>query len=142
MSRSVIGSLTAVAWLCAATLASADGDPERGAELYLAHGCYSCHGYDGIGRRPLANDVSPFMADETIFTTYLRLRGESVPSLPSNAMPSYSADVINDEAALDLYAYIKTLVDDPPEIQDIAVFTQFLENALDTGDSPEDDAED
>lgn len=57
-------------------------------------------------------------------------------------MPSYSADVINDEAAADLYAYIRTLRDDPPEIQDIAVFTQILENALDTGDSPEDDAED
>ena len=52
MNRSVIGSLTAVVLLCAATLACADGDPERGQELYLAHGCYSCHGYDGIGPPP------------------------------------------------------------------------------------------
>ena len=142
MNRSVIASLTAATLLFTATHASADGDPERGEELYLAHGCYSCHGYDGIGRHQLANDASPYMADETIFTTYLRLRGESNPSLPSNAMPSYSTNVIDDDAASDLYAYIKTLVDEPPELQDIAVFTRILAGAEESGDAESDDDED
>lgn len=142
MHRSVTGSLTAVVLLCAATFASADGDPQRGEELYLAHGCYACHGYDGIGRRPLANDASPYMADETVFITYLRLGGDSNPSLPSNAMPSYDSAVINDEDGSDLYAYVKTLVDDPPELQDIRVFTQILERAREAGDARSEDDRD
>lgn len=142
MHRSVTGSLAAAVLLCAATFASADGDPQRGEELYLAHGCYACHGYDGIGRRPLANDASPYMADETVFITYLRLRGDSNPSLPSNAMPGYSSDVINDNEGADLFAYVKTLMDDPPEIRDIPVFMQILDRAEEAGDARSEDDRD
>ena len=33
-------------------------DLENGAAVYYDHGCYSCHGYNGTGRTPLANNVS------------------------------------------------------------------------------------
>jgi mono/diheme cytochrome c family protein len=47
----------------------------------------------------------------------------------SNSMPNYSAEVLSDEQAQDLYAYIKTLTDNPPEIEDISVLKNILDNA-------------
>ena len=129
MNRQLAGKLVVPMWMLVTSSAFAAGDPENGEKLYLEHGCYSCHGYNGIGRHEIANDASGFLVNETIFTTYLRLRAELNPMLPANSMPNYSAEVLSDEEAADVFAYIKTLVDDPPELEDIAVFMQILRAA-------------
>ena len=41
-------------------------DSSEGEKLYLSHGCYSCHGYNGTGRYPLANDISGIMTSEEL----------------------------------------------------------------------------
>jgi|TARA_B100001094_G_scaffold327628_1_gene386273 mono/diheme cytochrome c family protein len=102
---------------------------ENGAQLYLDHGCYSCHGYNGTGRYPIANNVSGIMTNQELFIIFLRLRADLNPMTPSNSMPNYSADVISDEQAQDLFVYIKTLTDNPPEIEDISVLKNILDNA-------------
>lgn len=105
------------------------GDPDKGATVYYEHGCYSCHGYNGTGRTPLANNVSGIMVDEGVFIRFLRQRADRNPILPNNSMPNFGVDALNDEQAKDVYAYIKTLVDDPPEIEEIPTFVKILEAA-------------
>lgn len=116
-------------------VAYAAGSPERGESLYIEHGCYSCHGYNGIGRRQLANNASPFMQSEEVFTVYLRLRANMDPAGPSNSMPNYSAEVLSDQDAADLFSYISTLSDEPPALEDIPVMIEILDAAREDGDA-------
>ena len=116
--------------------AQAAGDVENGKTVYLEQGCYSCHGYNGTGRRPLANDASGIMASEQVFLSYLRLRADVAPLSPSNNMPNYSVDVLSDTDAIDAYAYIKTFTDDPPEVDDIPAFQEIISSA--EGDNDDD----
>jgi mono/diheme cytochrome c family protein len=104
-------------------------DSEKGAAVFYEHGCYSCHGYEGLGRTPLVNNVSGVMANETVFITFLRQRAELNPTLPANSMPNYGVNALSDEQARDVYAYIKTLTDNPPKTQDIPTFVTILEAA-------------
>ena len=105
------------------------GDSQQGAELYYDFACYSCHGYNATMRVPLVGDASGIMSSEAIFLNYLRLRAEQNPTNPKNSMPNYSADTLSDEQARDIYAYIISLVDDPPDLEDIPVFIEMLESA-------------
>tara|TARA_X000000368_G_C22470865_1_gene467668 strand:- start:12 stop:422 length:411 start_codon:yes stop_codon:yes gene_type:complete len=104
-------------------------DYSEGEKLYLSHGCYSCHGYNGTGRYPLANDISGIMTSEELFTMFLRLRADLNPVSPSNSMPNYSKNVINDSEAKQIYAYIKTFKDNPPKLEEITIFKEMLDNS-------------
>ena len=44
-------------------------------------------------------------------------------------MPNYSVEVLNDEDAKDVYRYIKTFIDKPPEIDDIPALKEIIDNA-------------
>ena len=105
------------------------GDLEKGAAVFYEHGCYSCHGYEGLGRTPLVNNVSGVLANETVFIAFLRQRAELNPILPANSMPNYGVNALSDEQARDVYAYIKTLTDSPPETEDIPTFVTILDAA-------------
>jgi len=105
------------------------GDPEKGALLYFDHGCYACHGYQGIGRKNLANDVSGIMFSEEVFLIYLRARADLNPMLPVQDMPNYPATSLPDEQAKDIYAYIRTFKDEPPALQDIEALQSILDAA-------------
>ena len=104
-------------------------DSSEGEKLYLSHGCYSCHGYNGTGRYPLANDISGIMTSEELFTMFLRLRADLNPVSPSNSMPNYSKNVIDDSEAKKIYAYIKTFKDSPPQLEEIPIFKEMLDNS-------------
>ena len=104
-------------------------DSSEGEKLYLSHGCYSCHGYYGTGRYPLANDISGIMTSEELFTMFLRLRADLNPVSPSNSMPNYSKNVIDDSEAKQIYAYIKTFKDSPPQLEEIPIFKEMLDNS-------------
>ena len=104
-------------------------DSSEGEKLYLSHGCYSCHGYNGTGRYPLANDISGIMTSEELFTMFLRLRADLNPVSPSNRMPNYSKNVIDDSEAKQIYAYIKTFKDNPPQLEEIPIFKEMLDNS-------------
>lgn len=130
--------ITALGTVCIAALSSAtaqlqfgpiSGDANKGKQLYYDYACYSCHGYQGIGRKNLANNVSGIMFSEQVFLVYLRARADLNPMSPVQDMPSYPADSLPDEEALDIYAYIRTFKDEPPELQDIDVLQSILDAA-------------
>ena len=105
------------------------GDIEKGEQLYYNFACYSCHGYNATMRVPLVGDASGIMSSEQVFLTYLRLRADQNPINPKNAMPNYAASTLSDEQALDIYAYIKSLKDESPEVEDNPVMQEMLEAA-------------
>ena len=106
-----------------------DGDAERGAALYHDFACYACHGYNATGRTPLSRETSGVLSDESLFIRYLRLRADQNPVNPKNSMPNYDARTLSDAKASDIYAYILSLQDDPPEIEDVPVLRQIIEDA-------------
>jgi len=104
------------------------GNAIAGQQLYFDHACYSCHGYTGeTGVRSLIG--SGFVQTEEIFRTYLRLRSEQNPTLPSTQMPNYPEDSLSDAEVSDLYAYIRTFVSNVPALEDIAVLNAIVEAA-------------
>ncbi len=105
------------------------GDAGKGEQLYYDFACYSCHGYNATMRVPLVGDKSGIMADEQLFLTYLRLRADQNPVNPKNTMPNYDVNVLSDEQALDIFAYIRSLKGESPELEDIPVFVEILESA-------------
>jgi len=105
------------------------GDTEKGEQLYYNFACYSCHGYNATMRVPLVGDASGIMSSEQVFLTYLRLRADQNPINPKNAMPNYAASTLSDEQALDIYAYIKSVKDESPEVEDNPVMQEILEAA-------------
>jgi mono/diheme cytochrome c family protein len=80
-----------------------NGDPTRGKRVYLAVGCFECHGRSGQGGMfnypvpPLAQIELPVES----FIAFLR----AAP----NDMPAFSADVLTDQDATDIHAYLRTL---------------------------------
>lgn len=105
------------------------GDAGKGEQLYYDYGCYGCHGFGGIGRKNLANDVSGIMFSEEVFLAYLRARSELNPLFPTQNMPNYPADSLPDDKAKDIYAFIRTFKDDPPEVEDIPTLKAILDAA-------------
>lgn len=105
------------------------GDRERGLELYLEFACYSCHGYNGTGRTPLSRETSGILGSEALFVSYLRLRADQNPINPRNTMPNYDAATLSDQQAIDIYAYLLSLSDDPPEIEEVPALMDVLESA-------------
>ncbi len=110
-------------------VAQATGDAERGKQAYYDYACYACHGYGGIGRHNIANQSSGVMVNEQVFLLYLRARGDQNPSFSTQTMPHYPASSLPDEDALDIYAYIMTLVDEPPDVEDIPALQGILDDA-------------
>ena len=133
MNRMTVVGLSSI-FLLATAVAQVEfgpisGDAEEGKQSYYDYGCYGCHGYNGIGRQNLANDVSGIMFNETVFLTYLRARADMNPLFPTQSMPNYSAEGLSDENAKNIYAYIRTFKDDPPEVDDIPALKGILEDA-------------
>ncbi|MDX1480392.1 MAG: cytochrome c [Woeseiaceae bacterium] len=114
---------------CSAAIAQEpSGDAARGEALYERIACYSCHGYNGTGLTPLTK-ASGALASESVFLTYMRLRGEKTQLVPSRRMPHYSEDVMSDDEVRDLYAYLMTLEDDAPPAEEIPPLESLLDAA-------------
>jgi cytochrome c553 len=110
--------------------ASAAGNAAHGKQLYYAHGCYGCHGFNGdTGVRDLVGTNSPIIADENTFLTFLRLRADQAPTLPSTRMPNFSAAALSDADARDIFAYIRTFKLDAPNVEDVPTLQRILEAA-------------
>src|SRR6201999_2396213 len=78
------------------------GDPVNGKKLYLADGCFECHGRAGQGGR--FNYPTPSLAPiELPIASFIAL----LRAAP-NDMPSYSANVLRDQDAPDIHAYLSS----------------------------------
>ena len=87
------------------------GNAVNGKKLYYSYGCYACHGYTGeTGYRAFIGNWG-HLANEQQFITFLRGRVNVAPVTPSDNMPNFSAKVLADKQAKDIYAYIRTFKD-------------------------------
>src|SRR5215471_20092465 len=90
----------------AATASAQDapaGDATNGKRIYLATGCFTCHGRAGQGGA--YNGPAPMLAKTAMpfdgFKGQLRM--------PSNDMPAYAESVMSDKDVADIYAYVQSL---------------------------------
>ena len=113
------------------------GNAEKGEQLYYNFSCYSCHGYGGTGKTPLSSETSGILGSESLFLAYLRLRADQNPINPKNSMPNYAVSTLSDKQALDIYAYLRSLNDDPPAVADNPVMQEMLDAAKARGKGSE-----
>jgi len=92
------------------------GDVKRGESNYAKYGCWECHGY--TGQTGTGAKLVSTVLNANGFVNYIR-------SPRTNQMPLYSAKVVSDQDAADLYAYIKTFKK-PPEAKDIPLLQQIM----------------
>lgn len=93
------------------------GDAAEGKRLYLAVGCFTCHGRSGQGG--VMNGPAPILAKTAMpfdgFKGQLRQ--------PINDMPAYSEIVMSDNQIADIYAFLQTL-SGPRPTKDMAIFKE------------------
>jgi mono/diheme cytochrome c family protein len=93
------------------------GDPVNGKRLYLADGCFECHGRAGQGGS--FNYPTPALAQIALpvesFVAFLR----EAP----NDMPSFSEQVLSDKDAADIHAFLSSLPG-PRPAKDIPILNQ------------------
>jgi mono/diheme cytochrome c family protein len=98
--------MVAIVTLAAAGFAMAQtaaGDAGNGKRVFLADGCFECHGRAGQGGA--MNYPTPAIAQ-------LEMPVESFVAFLRDAprdMPAYSAGVLSDKDAADIYAYLRSL---------------------------------
>ena len=82
--------------------AAPPGDTVHGKALFLADGCYQCHGTSGEGG---SDRTAPRVAPNPMaYQFYLnQLRN------PQARMPIYTAVTLPDQDAADIYAYLKSI---------------------------------
>ena len=79
------------------------GNAANGKRIYLATGCFTCHGRNGQGGA--FNGPAPVLAKtEYPFDSFkLQLRE------PPGDMPAYAEKVMSDQDVADIYAFLQTL---------------------------------
>ena len=113
--------------------AQSEGGPDAGnvldgRRLYYDHACYACHGYEGVtGQARLLG--SGFLLSEEAFRTFLRLRADQNPTLPSTRMPNYPIESLSNDDVKSLYAYILSLDTRVPELADIPELSENFGSA-------------
>ncbi len=90
------------------------GNTESGKTLFAKIGCYQCHGREGQGAvtGPRLNQ-NPITF--TRFVSYIRK--------PSGEMPPYTAKVVSDQQAADIFAFMQSLPR-PPAVDSIPLLKQ------------------
>lgn len=102
---------------------------EKGKSLFRAHGCYSCHGYKGVGKRQLSPKTSGIVSNDEVFLAYLRARADVKPALPKQWMPHYPQSTLPDEDALAILTYIRSFDDNPPTIAESETLSSIRKGA-------------
>ena len=107
--RHLFAMLVTVSLICVgpaqAQVAAPPGDAGNGKRVYMAVGCYLCHGTVGQGGRPSGPHIAPNPIPHEAFAQLVRR--------PVNAMPPYTTVVLSDQDLGDIYAYLVTI---PPVI--------------------------
>jgi mono/diheme cytochrome c family protein len=79
------------------------GDAANGQRIYLADGCFTCHGRSGQGG-------NYYGTTPTLAKTQLPFEGfKQQLRDPVRVMPPYTEAVLSDKDAADIYAFLQTL---------------------------------
>jgi mono/diheme cytochrome c family protein len=79
------------------------GDAANGKRIYLADGCFTCHGRSGQGGA--YTGPAPILAHTAL--PFDGFKGEL--RNPANDMPAYSEAVLSDKDIADIYAFVESL---------------------------------
>ncbi|MGZ3307106.1 MAG: c-type cytochrome [Xanthobacteraceae bacterium] len=79
------------------------GDIANGKRVYLATGCFTCHGRAGQGGA--YNGPAPTLAKTVVPFEGFKMQIRN----PSNDMPAYSEPVMSDREIADIYAFMQSL---------------------------------
>ena len=94
--------------------AAPKGNVETGKTLFMKYGCFECHGREAqgavTGPRLNQNPIT-----YTRFISYIRK--------PSGEMPPYTAKVVSDQQAADIFAFLQSLPK-PPAVDSIPLLKQ------------------
>jgi mono/diheme cytochrome c family protein len=92
----------------------AKGDAANGRKVYLADGCYQCHGR--VGQGGLMTGPAPILAQTKMpFAAFHRqLRN------PINDMPPYPENLLSEKEVADIYAFLQSLPGRRP-VKDIPI---------------------
>jgi len=86
------------------------GNAENGRMLFAKFGCYECHGREAQGATATGPRLGPNPIAYTRFVAYIRK--------PSGEMPPYTAKVVTEQQAADIYAFLQSLPR-PPAVETI-----------------------
>jgi mono/diheme cytochrome c family protein len=98
--------------LAAAQSPAPQGDAANGYKLFMADGCYQCHGTVGQGSRGTGPRLAPNPLPYENFESQLRK--------PANVMPPYTALVVSEAQLADIYAYVSSLPG-PAKAEDVKI---------------------
>jgi mono/diheme cytochrome c family protein len=100
IATAVLGA-TLLAALTGALAADKPANVARGKQLYMATGCYQCHGTHGQGGGNAGSRVAPTPIPYEAFLLQLRR--------PRARMPLYTDVVMPDADVADIYAYLRSI---------------------------------
>ena len=83
--------------------AAPSGDAAKGKRIFLADGCFTCHGRSGQGGA--YNGPAPILAHTML--PFDGFKGQI--RNPANDMPAFSDAVLSDQDIADIYAFVQTL---------------------------------
>ena len=97
-------------------LSSLTGVTQNGGRIYVADGCYQCHGRVGQGSQSTAAPrIGPPALTIDAFARYIHA--------PTGNMPPYTSKVVSDQEVADIYAFLKSLPP-APAAKDIPLLNQ------------------
>ena len=105
------------------------GSAAAGKQLYFGYTCYGCHGYNGETGRAFVGNWTSNLASEENFIRFLRGRANVAPMAPSTSMPNFAENTMSDKQAKDIYAYIRTFKNAQPDLKNIPLLNQIVEDA-------------
>jgi ubiquinol-cytochrome c reductase cytochrome c subunit len=82
------------------------GSAEEGKKLYVAYGCYQCHGYEAQGSSATGPRLGPQPIAWAAFSRYVRQ--------PTGQMPPYTTKVVPDTDVAHIYAFVQARPAPPP----------------------------
>jgi mono/diheme cytochrome c family protein len=77
------------------------GDAAHGKKIYVAYGCYQCHGFQGQGAAAGGPKLAPTPLPYAAVMQQLRK--------PRNVMPVYTHVTTPDQDVADIYAYLQSI---------------------------------
>ena len=105
-------ALTAFAAGVGATPASAAGSAEKGKALFIQHGCWQCHDFNGEGSIATSNGkvIARTALPLDAFISFVRTT--------DGQMPPFRPAILSDADLTDIYAYLQSLPE-PKQANDI-----------------------
>jgi ubiquinol-cytochrome c reductase cytochrome c subunit len=100
--------------LLLATSSLAQGNAEKGKQLFTKLGCYTCHGYQGQGGAAGAK-LAPNPIPVARLIAYVRH--------PAGSMPPFTSKVVSDADLTDVHAFLAA-VPAPPPAKNIPLLNQ------------------